>query len=169
MKKLFMIYVGGNIEGANIEVHDVQFCIAESIEETFSSLRQAWFGCMDSLHIDCYKEINYIDGHKVSFNSKPSVSDSRLYFLNAGGYLPYHFGELHRLGLIVEKNDALARRRFKRKILTGAELVHVDNQMEVESCKVLDCVSEEYVHLEIAEGTSNLNPDWYGYLKVGRN
>jgi hypothetical protein len=38
--KLFAIYVGGELEGANIELHDMRFVVAPSIGETYDELRR---------------------------------------------------------------------------------------------------------------------------------
>jgi Domain of Unknown Function (DUF1543) len=38
--KLFAIYVGGELEGANIELHDMRFIVAPSIADTYEELRR---------------------------------------------------------------------------------------------------------------------------------
>ena len=40
-QKLYMIYIGGYIEGSLIELHDMRFVVASSIEETFPALRSS--------------------------------------------------------------------------------------------------------------------------------
>lgn len=42
MKKLFVIGIGGSVSKANIEVHDVQLVIADSIENTYEILKEDW-------------------------------------------------------------------------------------------------------------------------------
>ncbi len=38
--KLFIIYIGGTHENAFIEVHDMRFVIAKTIEDTYDSLKK---------------------------------------------------------------------------------------------------------------------------------
>ena len=40
--KLFMMSLGGKINGANIEVHDVQFAAAAKIEDNYAFGRSNW-------------------------------------------------------------------------------------------------------------------------------
>ena len=56
--KLFAIYIGGAMKGANIEVHDIRFIAAPSILDTHDDLRRQWWGKPGSLHIDCWAEID---------------------------------------------------------------------------------------------------------------
>jgi uncharacterized protein DUF1543 len=49
--KLFAIYIGGEVAGANIEVHDMRFVIAPSIGETHEELRRPWWGIPRSLRL----------------------------------------------------------------------------------------------------------------------
>ena len=57
MNKLFMVYLGGSAPKANIEVHDIQFVVADKIEDTYDQLKSNWFGNITGLHLDSYKEI----------------------------------------------------------------------------------------------------------------
>ncbi len=51
---LFMIYIGGTIHGALIELHDMRFVCADKIEDTYSSLKKNWWGSPESLHLDAW-------------------------------------------------------------------------------------------------------------------
>ena len=42
--KLFMIYIGGVHEKAFIELHDMRFVIAKSLEDTYEELKSSWWG-----------------------------------------------------------------------------------------------------------------------------
>ncbi len=44
MNKLFIVYLGGSAPKANIELHDIQFVVGNTIEDTFEQLRSNWFG-----------------------------------------------------------------------------------------------------------------------------
>ena len=63
---LYLVVLGGRAEKANIELHDVRWVVGSKIEETYDTLRKDWFGSSKGLHIDSYKKIQYIDGHKIN-------------------------------------------------------------------------------------------------------
>ena len=63
MVKLFMVYLGGMSLGANIEIHDVQFVAAQTIEDTYPLLRKHWYGTPKGLHLDSYKDLMGTDGY----------------------------------------------------------------------------------------------------------
>ena len=58
--------LGGRARKANIELHDVRLVVGSKIEDTYDTLRKDWFGSLKGLHIDSYKKIQYIDGHKIN-------------------------------------------------------------------------------------------------------
>ena len=64
-KFLFLVVLGGRVNKANIELHDVRWVVGSCIEDTFETLRSDWFGNLEGLHIDSYKKINYVDGYKI--------------------------------------------------------------------------------------------------------
>lgn len=53
--KLFAIYIGGAHKKSLIELHDMRFVIANTIEETYDTLRQSWWGIPASLHLKPFK------------------------------------------------------------------------------------------------------------------
>ena len=63
---LYLVVLGGRTKKANIELHDVRWVVGSKIEDTFDTLRKDWFGSSKGLHIDSYKKIQYIDGHKIN-------------------------------------------------------------------------------------------------------
>lgn len=93
--RLFALFVGGAHERALIELHDVQFVIARSVEESYPLLRQLWWGKPASLHIDATAEIETVDGYDVIPAPGGEGGDLSLYFVNTGGYEPGVFGENH--------------------------------------------------------------------------
>src|SRR5262245_13581307 len=96
--RLFAVFVGGKHERATIELHDVQFVVARSIEETIPALRQAWWGTPSSLHIDAYADLSLVDGYCITPVPQPHdapTSGLGLYFINTGGYRDGEFGEFH--------------------------------------------------------------------------
>ena len=63
---LYLFLLGGRAEKDNIEFHDVRWIVGSKIEDTYDTLRRDWFGSSKCLHIDSYKKIQYIDGHKIN-------------------------------------------------------------------------------------------------------
>jgi len=63
---LYLVVLGGRTKKANIELHDVRWVVGSTIEDTYNTLRNDWFGYPKGLHIDSYKKIEYIDGYKIN-------------------------------------------------------------------------------------------------------
>ena len=124
--KLFAIYVGGEVEGGNIEVHDMRFVAASSLKETYAELVEQWWGKPKSLHIDCWAEITHADGYDVTLCTDPFAGPLRLYYVNMGGYDKTQFTELHRNLFVVAENVSEAKRRAKAAII-GWDQPHRDD------------------------------------------
>ena len=71
MSKLFLVVLGGRVKNCHIEQHDVRWVIGEQIEETIPTLRDEWIGLKSGLHIDSYRCIRRVDGHRVTVISNP--------------------------------------------------------------------------------------------------
>jgi len=136
--KLFAIYIGGEHPGANIEVHDVRFVIADSIEETFSTLREQWWGVPRSLHVDCWAEVTEADGFEISLSPEPFEEQDKLYFVNLGGYQPEEFAERHRNVFVVAQSESKAKYRAL-KMVKGWIEPHKDDLYEADHAY---CLSE---------------------------
>ena len=106
MPSLFMVMLGGRHARANTEVHDVVFAVADSLEESYPQLKNAWFGEQKGLHIDAWTQVNGIEcrgkKYQIQFSdAQPQVTDAKLWLINLGGYDAREFGELHRYVLVV--------------------------------------------------------------------
>ena len=139
--KLFAVLVGGEHPKARLELHDMVFVIASSIEETVPALRNAWWGTPSSLHIDAWAIINRVDGFAVCAapggdlqNGDPQngdCSDARpsLFFVNTGGYTPGALNEDHAYSFHVGEDKAAvwkaarARAAFTSKHKDNFEIV----------------------------------------------
>ena len=112
---LFLVVLGGRAKKANIELHDVRWVVGSKIEDTYDTLRKDWFGSSKGLHIDSYKKIKYLDGHKINLRnvenlkinknkfSNKSKTKKNLWFVNIGGYDPTSMQEKHEFGLVTAK------------------------------------------------------------------
>ena len=63
---LYLFVLGDRAEKDNIEFHDVRWIVGSKIEDIYDTLRRDWFGSSKCLHIDSYKKIQYVDGHKIN-------------------------------------------------------------------------------------------------------
>ncbi|MGE9551140.1 DUF1543 domain-containing protein [Erwinia amylovora] len=164
---LFMFYVGGNAGKSNIEVHDIQFVVADTPEAAWPALREAWFGDADKIHIDGYARITWADGYKVSLSTTPASSDKKLFFVNAGGYTPETLAELHAFDLFVASNVKEAKKKGLEVLLRGADQQHKDNLKDVDDCLLLEKIGDYYIQLEPDASGSPFKPEWQGYQPIG--
>lgn len=103
--KLFVIYIGGSHEKSLIELHDIRFVVANTIEETYEELRKSWWGVPESLHLDAWGTLQFIDGYEIQLNKlPPKEAEQKLFFVNLGGYNKNEFTELHKNVFIVSEN-----------------------------------------------------------------
>ena len=68
---LFVVMLGGKHPRAKIEVHDVVFAAAHTLEATYPQLRDGWFGSAKGLHVDAWMAVDGVDGWKVEFSTLP--------------------------------------------------------------------------------------------------
>lgn len=146
---LYVVMLGGRHPRAKIEVHDVVFAIADTLEGAYPQLREGWFGAPAGLHIDAWMAVDGVAGYRVTFTDQaPAAGDPRLFFINLGGYETGVFGEAHSYLLVVARDKADAKAQGKRQL---AELAwakpHTDNLHDVDDCIPLDCVAGRYIHL----------------------
>jgi hypothetical protein len=147
--KLFAIYIGGEVAGGNIEVHDMRFVVAYGIEDTYAELKRQWWGIPKTLHIDCWAELDHADGHDISLKQEPSTADEKLYYVNLGGYDKTSFLEQHRNVFVVAKSVAEAKARAIKQA-KGWDAPHRDEMYEAEQAFSLDksiTESRLYIHL----------------------
>ncbi|MNF77773.1 hypothetical protein D3C76_1306000 [compost metagenome] len=145
---LFVVMLGGKHPKAKIEVHDVVFAVADSLEAAYPQLQQGWFGSTEGLHIDSWMCVDGVEGWKVELSSLvPRPGSPRLYFINLGGYEPQTFGEAHHYLLVVAQDESEAKSKGKQHMLTHWEKPHRDALMDVDECLPVSEVSGRYIHL----------------------
>lgn len=125
MKKLFMIGLGGSVQGANIEVHDLQFVIAEKLEDTYEVLKNRWYGT--SLHIDSYTVIKEIDGYKLDVEE----GNESLYLVVYGGYNKEELDEKHAYHFVTASSKKQAKEDGKKQMAKFAYMDHIDEVVDV--------------------------------------
>ncbi len=183
---LYSVVLGGRAKKANIELHDVRWVVGSKIEDTYATLRNDWFGSSKALHIDSYKRIRYVDGHKINLINfdkdkiekkqllKKNKAKKDLWFVNIGGYNPTSMQEKHEFGLVIASNKLEAKNIAKSKWLIGCKKKHKDDLSSIE--KLISCDDCELIkkignwQIELTPDNKyvqgNNYPDWYGYQKI---
>jgi len=147
--KLFAIYIGGEHPRANIEVHDIRFVVAGTIDQTHDDLRAQWWGRPGTLHIDCWSAISHADGYSVTLSPEPFAGPEKLYYVNLGGYDGVDFAEKHRNVFVVADTLAGAKARAIKRAADWIE-PHRDDMYEAEQAFALDAAASTqrlYIHL----------------------
>ncbi len=168
--KLFAIFVGGEFPGANIEVHDVRFVVADSIEETHAELRRQWWGIPRSLHIDCWAEIAHVQGYDVELRAEPFSGCEKLYFVNLGGYEPGDFSERHRNLFVVAESEARAKSLALKHVRHWLD-PHKDDLYEAEHIFCLsDRTEGDALHIHLLASESETEPAFScEYIPIRKN
>lgn len=169
MPSLFIVMLGGRHARANTEVHDVVLAVGENLAETYSQLKNAWFGEQKGLHIDAWAQINGVEfegkQYQLQFSeAAPRQSDEKLWLINLGGYDAREFGELHRYVLVVAQNAMVAKQRGKAYFAQHWQKQHTDRVLEVDDCLAIDQVHGRYV--ELKEGAFSGNRWENTYLTI---
>lgn len=130
---LFVIYIGGAHKCSLIELHDIRFVVGNTIEETYETLRQSWWGIPESLHLDAWGILNYADGYSISIDNE-SIAETKhkLYFVNLGGYDQNRFTELHKNVFVVAPDEHQAKQKAIQQIIEW-ESPHRDYLHQVDS------------------------------------
>ena len=112
--KLFYIIIGCTPKGRHTEQHDVFFGIAENIRDLVPEMINFWPEAKGKLHVDAYREVNFVNGYQVEVveKSKKSTKET-LFFFNLGGYLPDVLQEYHQQVLVVEKSLSEATQKVR--------------------------------------------------------
>ena len=183
---LYLVVLGGRAEKANIELHDVRWVVGSKIEDTYDTLRKDWFGSSKGLHIDSYKKIQYIDGHKINLINieknkigkkqfvKEIIPKKNLWFVNIGGYDPTSMQEKHEFGLVIASSKLEAINIAKSKWLIGCKKKHKDDVASLENlstlddCEVIKNIDKWEIELILDNNAHEENnlPDWYGYKRI---
>nr|WP_199158240.1 DUF1543 domain-containing protein [Pedobacter sp. ASV2] len=114
-QKLFMLMLGCKPEGRQTEQHDIFFGIASSLQQLIPDIFAFWPEAKDKIHVDAWREVNYVDGCKVEVvEARETINNElSLFFLNLGGYRPNEFDEPHYKMLLATPDKATAIKQAK--------------------------------------------------------
>ncbi len=183
-EKLFIVVLGGRLKPAHIELHDVRWVAAKSIEEAIPTLKDQWFGLQNGLHIDSYLEVRNIDGYKVDLipintknNKIQKFPEKYLWFVNLGGYDPKQLAEQHQFRLVVAESEKEAKKialsAWSNKIYMKHkdDIKEIRELAEIDECQKLQIIQnkwEIYLYPEPRSKRHEFKPDWYGYWRIDR-
>ncbi|MBY0565412.1 MAG: DUF1543 domain-containing protein [Hyphomonadaceae bacterium] len=168
--RLFAFLVGGSHPRATIELHDIQFVVARSVEETFPLLQQRWWGNADSLHIDAFAQIEAVDGYRVTPvpADEAGAGDLSLYFVNTGGYQLGVFQEFHAYSFHIGTDKRAVWSAAKARA-GGMGLLHQDNLDPIDDVVCIDdaLATQRYgLRFEPAPGTADRIAIKVGYVPL---
>lgn len=171
MDKLFMVGLGGKAENANIEVHDIQFVIGQSIEDTLGTLKSNWYGIGKKLHMDSYKTIIGADGYQVIIIENTTTEVIKegavsLFLVNVGGYDSKSFLENHRIGLFIGETPNEARAKAKKLLFEDYIQPHIDNVVNVNDVLSVSYGKQYSIRLHKTDEEYDLSPEWFGYRRL---
>ncbi|MGV3461038.1 MAG: DUF1543 domain-containing protein [Flavobacterium sp.] len=178
--KLYMVLLGCTPTGRLTEQHDIFFGIATSLKEMKADMYAFWPDG-GQLHIDSWREVTHVDGHKITVIPKAEAEPSakKLFFLNLGGYKPNDLEEYHYKLLAVGEKMSVAIKKSKQTAFykhygfKGAES-HVDEKygLDVDDMHKVDDVLawhlREQYHIHITPDENGIEDELHiGYVKLG--
>lgn len=177
-----MVLLGCRPQGRLTEQHDIFFGIAENLKDLVPAMKSFWPEAKGEIHIDCWREVNCVDGCSVKVVPKQqNKGDAHLFFINLGGYKPGEFEEYHYKMLAIGKDSAEAISKSKKtafykhynfKSPGGAS--HIDDKFGIDTddiFKVTDALDQEFkekysLSIEPAQGEED--ELHIGYVQVNK-
>ena len=176
--RLFLVVLGGHINGCNVELQDVRWVIGETIEDTIKTLKNEWVGNKKGLHIDSYRKILRVDGMSVTVVHSPamnnSLNENKLWFVNLGGYSSQSMAEQHEFGIVVARTAQSAKAIAKKRWLNGMNQIHKDDLYKIDRNPIVDDLlpidGNGRWHIQLSPSTGEVTaseaPDWTGYWLI---
>ncbi len=154
-----MVLLGSRPPGRLTEQHDMFFGIADSLKELVPAIKASWPEAKSNLHIDAWREVNFVDGYQITIGKRGTakISSDRLFFVNLGGYKKEEFEEYHYKMLVVagSKGEAVKLGKqtafYKHTGFKGAAS-HIDDLYGVDADDVYEV--DEILSSEFKEGWS---------------
>ncbi len=131
--------LGCTPKGRYTEQHDVFFGIGTSLKNLIPDMYAFWPEAKEKIHIDAWREINFVNGFKVEVvSSTENLNNSlHLFFINLGGYRPNEFDEPHYKMLLASPDRASAIKEAKESAFykhTGfaGAVSHIDDKYGID-------------------------------------
>ncbi|HEY1793247.1 MAG TPA: DUF1543 domain-containing protein [Opitutaceae bacterium] len=158
-KRLFAVYLGGRAPRCNTELHDVVFAVGETLDSTYETLMDKWFGDPQRMHVDSWIDLQVVDGHRISLEKGGPRGTRRLFFVNLGAYLPGQFTELHANAFVVAEDEKAVKSRAKAELLRGTQSVHMDDLYDIDDCLEISEVDGYRIRLEPTQDIQEFAPN----------
>ncbi len=183
MLQLFKVLIGCKPNGRHTEQHDVFFGIANSLQELVPQLKDFWPEAAHKMHLDAFTTINYANGYEISIvpKTKKIESDTKLFFINLGGYKPNEFEEYHYKTIIAAPTITQAIQIAKQTTFykhTGFASapshiddkygIDVDDVYEIEDILPIQTKKEFTILLKKADKILQPEPFQLGYFKLSK-
>ncbi len=167
--KLFMVLLGANPPGRNVEQHDYFFGIARNLKELIPAIKAFWPEAVNTLHLDGWREVTQVDGYQINVVVKEETTTEsleKLFFINLGGYQSGKLEEQHYTVLSVheDRKDAMLESKktvfFRTNTLKGGAGSHIDEKYGIDvddAYRIEDILSDEYKEqysIHIAKATA---------------
>ncbi|MCW3093742.1 MAG: hypothetical protein JWP81_4811 [Ferruginibacter sp.] len=136
--KLYMILLGCTPPGRNTEQHDIFFSIGRQLKDLVPEMISFWPEAAGRIHIDAWREVTLVGNYEVNIVEKGTeikepAADTKLFFINLGGYKAGEFDEFHYKMLVAArgKGEAIMEAKktafFRHTGFPGANS-HVDDK-----------------------------------------
>jgi Domain of Unknown Function (DUF1543) len=114
--QLFMVLLGCKPPGRHTEQHDIFFGIAHSLQDLLPAMNEFWPEAAGNFHIDGWRAVTKVGNHAITIEEKVAgkENETRLFFLNLGGYKPGEFEEYHYKMLVAAINKGMAVQQAKQ-------------------------------------------------------
>lgn len=174
--------LGCRPEGRCTEQHDIFFGIGKSLKELLPDMKNFWPEAKGRIHIDAWREVNYVDNYKIEILDKgtSTPTSDNLFFINLGGYKENEFEEYHYKVLAVGATLAEASKKakattfYKHCGFKGATS-HIDDKFGIDIddvFKVDEILSKTFTErfdIQISKSdTTNEDMLHIGYLKIDK-
>ncbi len=162
---LYLVVLGGKIPGGHVEMHDVRWVVGETIQSTVPQLQAQWLGHSRGLHIDSYKLIKFVDGHRIKMVVNDQANNkeiNKLWFINLGGYKPGEMLEQHHLELVVAPSVQTAKQKARNKWSERIDQIHKDDHAEIVYLQGYNVELER----DNQDRDDGMSPDWSGYWVI---
>jgi len=140
-----MLLLGCKPAGRHTEQHDIFFGIAAKLQDLADDIVSFWPECNGKIHIDAWRKVTQVGNYAIEVSEGNSAyqPESKLFFLNLGGYKENDFEEYHYKMLVAAKDKGVAVKVAKQTAFykhTGFEgaTSHIDDKYGIDVDDIYD-------------------------------
>ena|SRR5688572_29199200 len=182
--KLFMLLLGCKPGQRNTEQHDVFFGIGNGLKDLLQDMYSFWPEAKQKIHIDAWREVTRVGGYSITVipREQPEsvTNETKLFFINLGGYKPGEFEEFHYKMLVAGKDKGAAIQEAKQTAFyqhTGFKgaTSHIDDKYGIDVDDIYEitdvlpaAIKEKYAIILSATTESIVDEFHLGYTKLDK-